>query len=138
MAQQHRNLVANCLAQSRTLMVGRSLQAAKAALLQRGLDESKAAPTRSPPGHARAIVPAASSPWIRSTPARWARYWPCTSTAPFAVANCGGSTPSINGAWNWARKSARISWDGLSGTLNGHGMDAATERLIEAWDVAQR
>ena len=42
-AQQHLNLVANCLAQSRTLMVGRSLEAATESLLQRGLDKKKRA-----------------------------------------------------------------------------------------------
>lgn len=42
MAEQHRMLVANCLAQSRTLMVGRSVEEAEATLLARGMKASEA------------------------------------------------------------------------------------------------
>ena len=43
MSEQHRRLVANCLAQSRALMVGRTEEAAHQALLDRGCDASAAA-----------------------------------------------------------------------------------------------
>jgi glucose-6-phosphate isomerase len=42
-SEQHRMLVANCFAQSRTLMVGRSALDAKKSLLERGLTEAEAA-----------------------------------------------------------------------------------------------
>ncbi len=54
MHEQHRRLVANCLAQSRTLMVGRSPEAARQTLLQRGLGEAEAsrlAPHLAMPGN---------------------------------------------------------------------------------------
>ena len=54
MSEQHRMLVANCLAQSRTMMVGRSVQDAHSALLQRGLNQNEAkrlAPHLAMPGN---------------------------------------------------------------------------------------
>jgi glucose-6-phosphate isomerase len=52
--EQHRMLVANCLAQSRTLMVGRTQQDAHRVLLNRGMDEAEAqrlAPHLAMPGN---------------------------------------------------------------------------------------
>lgn len=54
MGEQHRQLVANCLAQSRTMMVGRSARAAQESLLARGMEESRAeqlAPHLAMPGN---------------------------------------------------------------------------------------
>jgi glucose-6-phosphate isomerase len=53
-SEQHRMLVANCFAQSRTLMVGRSVLDAKTSLLERGLTEVEAtrlAPHLAMPGN---------------------------------------------------------------------------------------
>ncbi|MEH6591297.1 MAG: glucose-6-phosphate isomerase [Halioglobus sp.] len=54
MEEQHRKLVANCLAQSRTMMIGRTTQEARQSLLSRGMTEAQAtslAPHLSMPGN---------------------------------------------------------------------------------------
>ena len=70
----HDKLVANCLAQSRTLMVGRSPEDARASLLERGLTGQEAdrlAPHLAMPGNrpSRAsAIAGTSGPDIRTTP----------------------------------------------------------------------
>jgi glucose-6-phosphate isomerase len=54
MEQQHRKLVANCLAQSRTMMIGRTTEEARQSLLSRGMTEAEAtrlAPHLTMPGN---------------------------------------------------------------------------------------
>jgi len=129
--------VANCLAQSRTLMAGRSLHAAKAALLQRGLDESKAlqlAPHLVMPGSRPSSVITMDSLNPGTLGALLALYEHHTF--------CSGQLWRINSFDQWGVElSKEISTDilgRLSGTAISPGMDAATERLIKAWEIAQR
>lgn len=134
--EQHRMLVANCLAQSRTLMVGRSLEAAKNALLQRGLDEEKAAvlaPHLVMPGNRPSSVITMHSLTPRTLGALLALYEHRTY--------CSGQLWRINSFDQWGVELGKeISTDilgRLSGADGTTAMDAATQRLIDAWRSAQ-
>ena len=107
--EQHRRLVAHCLAQSRTLMVGRSQEAARLALAQRGLGEAEA--SRLAPHLAMPRQPSQQRDHhgLRSSRDTW-RAVGLVRTPHLLQRPCGASTPSINGVWNWARKSARTFW----------------------------
>jgi len=137
MAQQHRNLVANCLAQSRTLMVGRSLESARTALLRRGLDDDKAAqlaPHLVMPGNRPSSVITMKSLNPATLGALLALYEHRTF--------CSGQLWRINSFDQWGVELGKeISTDilgRLAGTSSNGAMDAATERLIQAWETAQR
>lgn len=134
--EQHRMLVANCLAQSRTLMVGRSLEAAKNALLQRGLAEEKAAvlaPHLVMPGNRPSSVITMHSLTPRTLGALLALYEHRTY--------CSGQLWRINSFDQWGVELGKeISTDifgRLSGADGTTAMDAATQRLIDAWRNAQ-
>ncbi len=134
--QQHRNLVANCLAQSRALMVGRSLDAATRNLLQRGVDEKRAAqlaPHLVMPGNRPSSVITMESLCPGTLGALLALYEHRTF--------CSGQLWRINSFDQWGVELGKeISTDILQ-RLTGEGsngaMDAATERLIQAWEGAQ-
>ncbi len=137
MVQQHRTLVANCLAQSRTLMVGRSLEDARTALLQRGLDDEKAsqlAPHLVMPGNRPSSVITMDSLNPTTLGALLALYEHRTF--------CSGRLWRINSFDQWGVELGKeISSDilrRLTGTGTNGTMDAATERLIQAWEAAQR
>ncbi|MCB1687133.1 MAG: glucose-6-phosphate isomerase [Halioglobus sp.] len=136
-AQQHRILVANCLAQSRTLMVGRSLEDATNALMKRGLDEDKAA----------TLAPHLVMPGNRpSSVITMASLDPGTLGALLALYEhrtyCSGLLWRINSFDQWGVELGKeISTEilgQLAGTNDGSTMDAATDRLIKLWKDAQR
>ena len=135
--QQHRILVANCLAQSRTLMVGRSLENARSALLERGLTEDKAA----------ALAPHLVMPGNRpSSVITMASLTPSTLGALLALYEhrtyCSGLLWGINAFDQWGVELGKeISTDilgRLTDTDGGRAMDPATERLIKRWQDAGR
>jgi glucose-6-phosphate isomerase len=135
--EQHRILVANCLAQSRTLMVGRSLEDAKKALLKRGLDEEKAA----------ALAPHLVMPGNRpSSVITMESLNPGTLGALLALYEhrtyCSGQLWRINSFDQWGVELGKeISTDILRQLTSSEGsstMDAATERLIKRWRDAKR
>lgn len=135
--QQHRILVANCLAQSRALMVGRSLEQARTVLLQRGVDEDKAAllaPHLVMPGNRPSSVISMKSLNPGTLGALLALYEHRTF--------CSGQLWQINSFDQWGVELGKdISVDiltRLAGTDSNSTMDAATERLIQAWERAQR
>jgi glucose-6-phosphate isomerase len=135
--EQHRMLVANCLAQSRTLMVGRSLETATEALFQRGLNAEHAA-TLAPhlvmPGNRPSSVITMESLTPRTLGALLALYEHRTY--------CSGRLWHLNSFDQWGVELGKeISTDilgRLGGTDGNSTMDAATERLIGAWKKAQR
>ncbi|MCB1705171.1 MAG: glucose-6-phosphate isomerase [Halioglobus sp.] len=136
--QQHRILVANCLAQSRTLMVGRSLEQARQALLRRGLDDEAAATLAS---H---LVMPGNRP---SSVITMASLNPGTLGALLALYEhrtyCSGLLWGINSFDQWGVELGKeISTDILGRLTDGIGaddtMDAATEHLIERWRDATR
>lgn len=135
--EQHRMLVANCLAQSRTLMVGRSLEKARAALLQRGFDDDKAA-TLAPhlvmPGNRPSSIITMESLNPGTLGALLALYEHRTY--------CSGQLWRINSFDQWGVELGKeISTDilaRLAGASDGSTMDASTEGLIRAFRDAQR
>ena len=136
MAQQHRQLVANCLAQSRTLMVGRSVGAAHAALLQRGLQESEAtrlAPHLAMPGNRPNSVITMQSVNPGTLGALLALYEHRTF--------CSGQLWGINPFDQWGVELGKEIGTEILGQLSqkdGAGnMDPATNRLMQAWQEAQ-
>lgn len=135
--QQHRMLVANCLAQSRTLMVGRSLEAARDSLLQRGQDEERAA----------TLAPHLVMPGNRpSSVITMDLLNPGTLGALLALYEhrtyCSGQLWRINSFDQWGVELGKEISTDILGRMSGadakNGMDAATERLINAWKNAQR
>lgn len=135
LAEQHRHLVANCLAQSRALMVGRSLEAATSALRKRGLDADEAtqlAPHLVMPGNRPSSVITMDSLDPGTLGALLALYEHRTY--------CSGLLWRINSFDQWGVELGKeISTDilgRLSGNASGERMDAATEQLINAWREA--
>ncbi len=103
-AHHHDLLVANCFAQGQALMHGRTPEEAEALTRKQGASEADAAglrPTRVFP----AAVRRARSSTSVSIRARSAGSSPSTNTRCSPKARFGTSTPSINGASNWARSS---------------------------------
>ena len=136
MQAQHRRLVANCLAQSRTLMVGRSPEAAQAALLARGLSDTRAA----------ALAPHLAMPGSRPNSVITMRALdPATLGALLALYEhrtfCSGQLWGINPFDQWGVELGKeIGAEILARLENGSGgtaMDPATERLMRAWRAAQ-
>jgi glucose-6-phosphate isomerase len=129
---QHQSLVANCLAQSRTLMVGRSLEAARTDLLQRGLSASKAtqlAPHLTMPGNRPSNIITMKSLEPATLGALLALYEHRTF--------CSGQLWRINSFDQWGVELGKEISTDILGRLTGSGkndaMDAATERLIALW-----
>ena len=135
MQEQHRRLVANCLAQSRTLMVGRSPEAAQAALLARGLSDTRAA----------ALAPHLAMPGSRPNSVITMRALdPATLGALLALYEhrtfCSGQLWGINPFDQWGVELGKeIGAEILARLEGGDGaaMDPATERLMRAWQEVQ-
>ena len=133
---QHRSLVANCLAQSRTLMVGRSLEEAQATLLARGLDETSA----------RELAPHLVMPGNRpSSIVTMESLNPSTLGALLALYEhrtfCSGQLWRINSFDQWGVELGKEISSAILERLEGNEgdvMDPATERLIQAWKSAQQ
>jgi glucose-6-phosphate isomerase len=136
MSEQHRMLVANCLAQSRTMMVGRSAQDAHAALIERGLA----------PHEADRLAPHLAMPGNRpNSVITMAALTPSTLGALLALYEhrtfCSGQLWGINPFDQWGvelGKEIGVEVLGrLSGDDNDSAMDPATDRLMQAWHNAQ-
>ena len=134
--RQHSSLVANCLAQSRVLMVGRSLEEALTALMQRGLDEESA----------RELAPHLSMPGNRpNSIITMAALNPETLGALLALYEhrtfCSGQLWRINSFDQWGVELGKELSSAIFARLEGgegDPMDPATERLIQAWKSAQK
>ena len=136
MSEQHRMLVANCLAQSRTMMVGRSVQDAHNALLQRGLDQNEAA----------RLAPHLAMPGNRpNSVITMTALTPSTLGALLALYEhrtfCSGQLWGINPFDQWGVELGKeIGVEILGRLSDGHSdseMDPATDRLMQAWHKAQ-
>ena len=137
MHEQHRRLVANCLAQSRTLMVGRSPDAARSALRQRGLSAHEAerlAPHLAMPGNRpnTVITMAAVNPGTLG--ALLALYEHRT----FCSARLWGINPFDQWGVELGKEIGVEIFRRMSGEGDGPEMDPATERLMQQWQDAQR
>ncbi|MEP5568630.1 MAG: glucose-6-phosphate isomerase [Halioglobus sp.] len=136
MAEQHRQLVANCLAQSRTMTVGRSVDEARASLLERGLDETSAndlAPHLAMPGNRPNSVITMTSLTPETLGALLALYEHRTF--------CSGVLWGVNSFDQWGvelGKEIGVQVLGLmSGDASFGSMDPATERLVREWQAEQ-
>ena len=137
MSEQHRRLVANCLAQSRALMVGRTQEAAHQALLDRGCDASAAArlaPHLAMPGNRPSSVITMESLNPGSLGALLALYEHRTF--------CSARLWGINPFDQWGVELGKDIGTAILASMSGAGgekeeMDAATERLMAEWRHAQ-
>ena len=136
MHRQHRQLVANCLAQSRALMVGRSPEDAETALRGRGLT----------PHQARQLAPHLAMPGNRpSSVISMHALDPASLGALLALYEhrtfCSGQLWGINPFDQWGvelgKEIGTQILAQLDGNAQGKAMDPATERLITAWRKAQ-
>ncbi len=136
MHEQHRRLVANCLAQSRTLMVGRSPEAARSVLLERGMSEQDAerlAPHMAMPGSRPNSVITMASVNPGTLGALLALYEHRTF--------CSARLWGINPFDQWGVELGKEIGVEILGRMSGEGegpeMDASTERLMSEWRDAQ-
>ena len=136
MPQQHRRLVANCLAQSRTMMVGRPEEEARQALLQRGL----------PPDEAAQLAPHLAMPGNRpNSVITLQALTPETLGALLALYEhrtfCSGQLWGLNPFDQWGVELGKEIGVQILGRLDGDAqaapMDPSTEALISAWEQAQ-
>ncbi|MEH6635538.1 MAG: glucose-6-phosphate isomerase [Halioglobus sp.] len=137
MTQQHRQLVANCLAQSRALMVGRSPEDAHNALLQRGLSTTEAAqlaPHLAMPGNRPSSVITMDS----LTPATLGALLALYEHRTF----CSGQLWGVNPFDQWGVELGKEIGSEILARMEGSGndsaMDPATDRLMRAWQNAQQ
>lgn len=137
MHEQHTRLVANCLAQSRTLMVGRSLEDAHKTLLARGCSAADAehlAPHLAMPGNRPNSVITMDALNPHTLGALLALYEHRTF--------CSGVLWGINSFDQWGVELGKEISTQILGLLSGEqgdaDMDPATERLIAAWRAAQQ
>ncbi len=136
MTEQHRRLVANCLAQSRTMMVGRSQEDARESLLARGLSDTAAdrlAPHLAMPGNR----PNSMITMEALTPATLGSLLALYEHRTF----CSGQLWGINPFDQWGVELGKEIGVQILGRLSGEDsaseMDPSTERLMQAWRDAQ-
>jgi len=132
MQEQHRRLVANCLAQSRTLMVGRSPEAARQTLLQRGLGEAEAsrlAPHLAMSGNRPNSMITMDCVNPRTLGALLALYEHRT----FCSARLWGINPFDQWGVELGKEIGTEILARLSGETGSGAMDPSTERLMREW-----
>ncbi len=138
MAEQHRELVANCLAQSRALMIGRTPTAAREALLSRDISASEAdrlAPHLAMSGNRPNSMITMDSLTPATLGALLALYEHRTY--------CSGKLWGINPFDQWGVELGKEIGVEIEGQLSDesdlseHGMDPSTTRLMKVWRRAQ-
>ena len=133
---QHRMLVANCLAQSRTLMIGRSAEDAHRVLLARGLDEAQAtrlAPHLAMPGSR----PNSTITMDSLTPATLGALLALYEHRTF----CSGQLWGINPFDQWGVELGKEIGTEILAELSGEAhdpqLDPSTAQLIASWRAVQ-
>ena len=133
---RHTMLVANGLAQSRTLMIGRSEEEARGNLLERGLEAveaSRLAPHLAMPGNRPSSVITMDAVTPHSLGALLALYEHRTF--------CSGHLWGINSFDQWGVELGKEIGSAILNRLRNadsrKNMDAATERLLSQWFAAQ-
>jgi glucose-6-phosphate isomerase len=135
MLEQHRRLVAHCLAQSRTLMVGRTQEAARLALSQRGVGEAEAcrlAPHLAMPGSRPNSVITMDCVSPGTLGALLALYEHRT----FCSARLWGINPFDQWGVELGKEIGAEILARLSGEPGSGVMDPSTERLMREWQDA--
>lgn len=135
MSAQHARLVANCLAQSRALLVGRSPEDARASLLARGLSDTEAehlAPHLAMPGNRPNSVISFTAVTPRSLGALIALYEHRTF--------CSGQLWGINSFDQWGVELGKEIgvdiFERMEGAEKPDALDPATEQLLALWRKA--
>jgi glucose-6-phosphate isomerase len=137
LVEQHKKLVANGLAQSRTMMVGRSLEDSEASLKNRGMSAEEAA----------SLAPHLAMPGNRpNSVISMVSLNPATLGALIALYEhrtfCSGQLWGINPFDQWGVERGKEIGVEVLQRLEGSDsvpiMDAATERLIKAGENAQQ
>ncbi len=136
MPKQHRMLVANCLAQSRALMVGRSEESAHNALQARGKNEAEAkrlAPHLAMPGNR----PSSTITMSALTPATLGALLALYEHRTF----CSGQLWGINSFDQWGVELGKEIGTEILAELASEShnpdMDSSTSRLMARWRSAQ-
>lgn len=137
MEEQHTQLVANCLAQSRAMMVGRTMEEAEQALRQRGLEDDAAS----------SLAPHLTMPGNRpNSTISFDSVNPTTLGALLALYEhrtyCSGQLWGVNPFDQWGVELGKEIGVQILDELNGEGgdtaMDPSTSALISRWHQAQR
>lgn len=131
MAEQHQALVANCLAQSRALMVGRSAEQARASLQARNEDTALAAHLHIPGNRPNSVI-SLDAVTPQSLGALLAFYEHRTV--------CAGLLWQINPFDQWGvelGKEISSEITASMATRDSDSADPATQRLLAAWRAAQ-
>ena len=136
MPAQHRMLVANCLAQSRALMVGRSLEEARTKLLESGLSEQKAeqlAPHLAMPGNR----PSSTITMDALTPATLGALLALYEHRTFCSGQLWGINPFDQWGVELGKEIGTEILAELSSESSNPDMDPSTAQLIKAWRALQ-
>ncbi|MEM8562355.1 MAG: glucose-6-phosphate isomerase [Pseudomonadota bacterium] len=136
MQAQHRRLVANCLAQSRTLMIGRSIEEAEAALRERGLSHEEAtslAPHLAMPGNR----PSNTITMLSLTPNTLGALLALYEHRTFCTARLWGINPFDQWGVELGKEIGVQVLEKLENAEASTIMDASTEQLISHWRQAQ-
>ncbi len=138
LADQHRLLVANCLAQSRALMLGRSMEGAQRSLLARGLDEPEAtrlAPHLAMPGNR----PTSMITMDSLTPATLGALLALYEHRTFCSAQLWGINPFDQWGVELGKELGKEILAELSGESHcAPHIDPSTARIIADWRAVQR
>jgi len=137
MKEQHSQLIANCLAQSRALMVGRTLEEAEQALKQQGLEADSA----------KSLAPHLAMPGNRpNSTISFDSLTPSTLGALLALYEhrtyCSGQLWGVNPFDQWGVELGKEIGAQILDELNEKNdkdsvMDASTQALISRWREAQ-
>jgi glucose-6-phosphate isomerase len=136
MTEQHRRLVANCLAQGRTLMLGRSEIEAREALMANGLSEKDAgelAPHLAMPGNR----PSSTITMDALTPATLGALLALYEQRTFSSAMLWGINPFDQWGVELGKQISSEVLARLSGEGDNSEMDPSTQSLIDIWRKAQ-
>ncbi|MEP4487062.1 MAG: glucose-6-phosphate isomerase [Halioglobus sp.] len=137
MEEQHAQLVANCLAQSRAMMIGRTLEEAEQALRQRGLDNDEA----------NSLAPHLAMPGSRpNSTISFESVNPATLGALLALYEhrtyCSGQLWGVNPFDQWGVELGKEIGVQILDELNGESedtaMDPSTQALISRWRQAKQ
>jgi glucose-6-phosphate isomerase len=136
LSDQHQRLVANCLAQSRALMVGRTLEQARDSLLGRGMEAEEAerlAPHLAMPGNRPSSVITMS----RLTPGTLGALLALYEHRTFCSGQLWGINPFDQWGVELGKEIGATILAGLDDTAQVDDMDPATLRLMQAWRDAR-
>jgi glucose-6-phosphate isomerase len=136
MAEQHRMLVANCLAQSRTMLVGRSEEESRASLLARGIAADEAerlAPHLAMPGNR----PNSTITMEALTPATLGALLALYEHRTYCSGHLWGINPFDQWGVELGKEIGVQVLECMNADAPGTTLDASTEQLLARWQDSQ-